>query len=89
MKKITIILAFLFVALIPVGVMAQDSTLPAPVTENTQPELPIGTETETTTDTSKVNSDTQNSFVNGALVGIVVGLIAGGIFTWFLKDKII
>ena len=92
MKKFIILAALVFTALVPLSIFAQETTLPAPVTEeNTQPELPIGEESNgnTTNQTPTVSEDTQQSFVNGALVGVLAGLIVGGVFTWFLKDKII
>ena len=92
MKKLIILSALIIVTMLPVSIFAQDTTLPAPVTEeNTLPELPIGEETPNESDnkTPQVNEETQQSFVNGIIAGAVAGLLVGGVFTWFLKDKII
>ena len=89
MKKLLILAIFGLTFLLPVSVLAQD-TLPNPNTDNSIPTLPIGggEEPENEPD-NQINEDTQQTFVNGVLVGAVVGLIVGGVFTWFLKDKII
>lgn len=92
MRKLIIIAIIALAAMFPISLAAQDTTLPAPVTEeNTQPDLPIGDD-NAQTDNNQVNTvseETQQSFTNGVVVGAIVGLIIGGVVVWFFKDKII
>lgn len=92
MKILTLFAVLILTSLLPFHVVAQDTTLMAPVIEeNTQPELPVGDDSteQPSSQSPAVSEETQTSFVNGAIVGVITGLIVGGVFTWFLKDKII
>ncbi len=92
MKNIFLGITLVFcLALAPISLKAQEVTLPAPVQEESQPTLPIGTgdTNQPTTSSSTISEETQQTFINGVIAGALGGLVIGGIFAWFLKDKII